>query len=421
MKQLVVIGGGVVGVTTAWALVEAGHRVTLVEREAALAEGASRANGGQLSYRYVSPLADAGVPLKALRWLLDPDGPLRFKPEWSLAQWRWLAAFLAHCRGPVNRRTTERLLELGAFSQHCFGELQRHAALDAIELRTPGKLVVYRNAGEFAQVAARTRAQSGSPERALNRSECLSLEPALGHPGSPDAGWLAGGIFTAGEAVADCHALCLQLGEQLARHPNFQGRVQAQARHFVIEQGRVAGLRTDQGELGADGFVLATGVQAPALAATAGLRLPIYPLKGYSLSAPIADGHLPPTVSVTDIERKTLYARIGTQLRVAAMADLVGEDTSLDPGRLAALHRNVRATFPLAADYDQATPWAGLRPATPSGAPMLGRTPVTGLWLNVGHGALGFTFSFGSARILADLISGKPAPMSLEGLQLRSA
>ena len=180
-------------------------------------------------------------------------------------------------------------------------------------------------------------------------------------------------------------------------------------------------LKTDRGELGADGVVLAAGLQSAALADQVGVRLPLYPLKGYSLSAPINGVHRPPTVSVTDFERKTLYARIGGQLRVAAMVDLVGEDTRLDPHRLAALQRNVRETFPRAADYDRAVPWAGLRPATPSGAPMLGETPLQGLWLNVGHGALGFTFSFGSARIVADLVSGKPSPIPLDGLQLRTA
>jgi D-amino-acid dehydrogenase len=415
MKQLVVIGGGVVGVTTAWALAEAGHRVTLVEREPELAQGASRANGGQLSYRYVSPLADAGVPLKALRWLLDPDGPLRFRPQASLAQWRWLTAFLAHCRGPINRRTTARLLALGAYSQQSFAELQQRAGLEAIALRSPGKLVLYRDPAEFARVRAGLGA--GSPEQALDGDECVALEPALGQ-GSPR---FAGGIFTAGEAVADCHALCLRLGERLAQHPNFQARVQATALGFEQESGRIVALRTDQGSLGADGFVLAAGLQSAALAAPLGLRLPLYPLKGYSLSAPIGAAHRPPEVSVTDFERKTLYARIGDQLRVAAMVDLVGEDSRLDPGRLAALHRNVRATFPQAADYERAEPWAGLRPATPSGAPMLGATPHPGLWLNIGHGALGFTFSFGSARILAELISGRPSPLDLDGLQLRAA
>ncbi|SEK81382.1 D-amino-acid dehydrogenase [Roseateles sp. YR242] len=416
MKQLVVIGGGVVGLTTAWALVQAGHRVTLVERAAALAQGASRANGGQLSYRYVSPLADAGVPLKALGWLLDRDGPLRLRPDGTLAQWRWLGAFLAHCKASTNRRTTARLLALGAFSQRCFLELQREAALNAIELRTPGKLVVYRKPAAFER-AARQSDPKG-PERAMSRDECLALEPALGDCGEP---WLAGGIFTAGEAVADCHAMCLQLGRRLEQHPNFRGWVHAHALGFVEEHGRVVALRSTEGELAADGFVLAAGLQSAALAAPLGIRLPLYPLKGYSLSAPIGGQHRPPAVSVTDFERKTLYARIGQQLRVAAMVDLVGEDTSLDPSRLAALHRNVLASFPKAADYSQAVPWAGLRPATPSGAPMLGATPLTGLWLNVGHGALGFTFSFGSARILADLISGRPSPLDLDGLALRAA
>ncbi len=416
MKQVVVIGGGVVGLTTAWALVQAGHRVTLVERCDALAEGASRANGGQLSYRYVSPLADAGVPLKALGWLLDRDGPLRFRPDGTWAQWRWLGAFLARCRGDVNRRTTARLLALGAFSQQSFMTLQRDAALNAIELRTPGKLVVYRKPESFDRAARSADGQG--PERALSRDECLALEPALGDCDTP---WLAGGIFTAGEAVADCHALCLQLAQRLGQHPSFAGVVHAQALGFLLQGERVVAVRTSMGEIAGDDVVLAAGLQSAALAAPLGVRLPLYPLKGYSLSAPITGHHRPPTVSVTDFERKTLYARIGQQLRVAAMVDLVGEDTRLDPARLAALQRTVRASFPKAADYSRAEPWAGLRPATPSGAPMLGATPVRGLWLNVGHGALGFTFSFGSARIVADLVSGLPSPLDLDGLALRAA
>ncbi|WP_153062178.1 FAD-dependent oxidoreductase, partial [Escherichia coli] len=152
------------------------------------------------------------------------------------------------------------------------------------------------------------------------------------------------------------------------------------------------------GDVAADAVVLAAGLHSRVLAAQVGVRLPLYPLKGYSLTAPVEAGHRPPEVSVTDFEKKILYARIGAQLRVAAMVDLVGEDASLDPGRLASLQRSVRATFPHAADYDRATPWAGLRPATPSGAPIVGASGVPGLWLNVGHGALGFTFSFATAN-----------------------
>jgi D-amino-acid dehydrogenase len=405
-----------VGLTTAWALAEQGHRVTLLEREPALASGASHANGGQLSYRYVSPLADEGVPLKALRWLLDPDGPLRFKPEARWHQWAWMLAFLRACRAPVNQRMTERLLALGAFSQHCFAELSRSAALDeAIALRAPGKLVLYRKPAEFQRVAQRLAA--GGPEQALSPQDCVALEPALAHSDAQ----LAGGIFTPGEAVADCQQLCLQLAQRLQRHGGFAGLVRAEAQGFVLGQGRVQALRTSAGEIVADDYVLAAGLQSRGLGKSAGLNLPIYPLKGYSLTAPIGPQHRAPEVSVTDFERKVLYARIGDQLRVAAMVDLVGDDARIDPARIASLQRAARAMFPRAADYDGAADWAGLRPATPSGAPILGATRWQGLWLNVGHGALGFTFSFASARILAELVSGRASPLALDGLQLRAA
>ncbi len=417
MKHCVVIGGGVVGLTTAWALLERGHGVTLVEREAAVAQGASRANGGQLSYRYVSPLADAGVPLKALRWLLDPDGPLRFRPEASWAQWSWLAAFLRNCRGPVNRRMTERLLALGACSQAAFARLQAQAQLgDTIALRAPGKLVIYRRPAEFARVAARLA--GGGAEQALSHDDCVALEPALAQFAAGEAS-LAGGIFTPGEAVADCHAFCQQLFARLREREHFRGQLAATVQGFDVDAtGAVRAVRTSAGAVAADEVVLAAGLQSRALAAGLGVTLPLYPLKGYSLTAPITPAHRPPEVSVTDFERKILYARIGSDLRVAAMVDLVGADESIDPQRLASLQRSVRATFPHAADYDRASAWAGLRPATPHSAPIVGASGVRKLWLNVGHGPLGFTFSFATANIVAELISGRASPLPLDGLSL---
>ncbi len=405
-----------VGLTTAWSLLESGFEVTVVEREPTLAQGASRANGGQLSYRFVSPLADTGVPLKALRWLFEPDSPLRFKPEWSLHQWKWLVSFLYNCRSSVNQRTTHRLLALGALSQTAFSDLYAHAQLEGVALRTPGKLVIYRSPAEFAAVAARLRGDAKNIESVLNYQECLRVEPALAH--SPVQ--LAGGVFTAGEAVADCYALSLQLADRLRGHSLFKGFDHVQAQGFVIRDGKAVALRTDVGELDADAFVIAAGLQSRALALAAGISLPIYPLKGYSLTAPIGTEHTPPVVSVTDVEKKILYAQIGSELRVAAMADLVGEDTRIDPARMASLYRSVKATFPQAANYEASEEWAGLRPATPSGAPILGATPISGLWLNVGHGALGFTMSFGSARIVSELIAGRQSPLSLEGLQFRT-
>ena len=414
MQHVVVIGGGVVGLTTAWALLESGCQVSLVEKESGLAMGASRANGGQLSYRFVSPLADEGVPIKALRWLFETDGPLRFRPEMQLHQWAWLASFLSNCRGSVNRRTTRRLLALGAFSQAVFSGFYSSAKLDAVSLRTPGKLVLYRNDKEFTRVTRRLGSGGDTIEQVCSPQACLHLEPALAN--SP-VRW-AGGVFTSGEAVADCYALSIQLGERIQAHPSFKGLIHAQALGFGVEGGRAAVLKTTQGDLVGDEFVIAAGLHSRALARAVGIELPIYPLKGYSLSAPIGKDHLPPVVSVTDVEKKILYTRIGSELRVAAMADLVGDDATIDPARIASLHRSVRATLPMAAEFAQSKEWAGLRPATPSGAPILGATPMPGLWLNVGHGALGFTLAFGSAQVLADLVCGRPSPLPLDGLQL---
>lgn len=414
MQHVIVIGGGVVGLTSAWWLLEAGFSVTLLEREAGLAAGASFCNGGQLSYRYVAPFADEGVPLKALQWLFQKDGPLRFKPEADLRQWRWLAQFLKHCRADINRKTTARLLELGELSRASMAQLEMVLPLDQFSWRAAGKLVVYRSRKSFD--AAVARPECDDARQVLSPAECVAREPALAEA----EGVLAGGIFTSGEAVADCYAFCQALATRLKAHPRFCGIVNGEARALLTENGKVTWLDTSAGLLQADAFVLAAGIQSRTLAATAGIYLPLYPIKGYSLTAPIRPSDRAPDISVTDFERKVLYARIGDRLRVAAMADIVGEDLSLDRRRLAGLERQVRETMPHAADYDRMTVWAGLRPATPSSAPIIGASGYGNLWLNVGQGPLGFTFACGSARILADVMTGKPSPIGMEGLSLLS-
>lgn len=409
MQQVIVIGGGVVGLTSAWWLVEAGYRVTLVERAPGVGTGTSYRNGGQLSYRYVSPLADAGVPLKALKWLFQEHGPLRFKPQFDAHQWRWLAAFLANCRTDLNRKTTNKLLELGELSRRAMAALEPVVPLEAFEWRDAGKLVVYRTRAAFD--AATAKSDAGE---VWNAAQCVAREPALAAMENK----LAGGIYNGGEAVADCYAFCVALAERLAAHPRFDAFIHGEAQRFITSGGRVTGVQTSAGMLGADAYVLAAGMQSRALGETAGIALPIYPLKGYSLTAPIRQDDVAPEISVTDFERKVLYARIGDKLRVAAMVDMVGEDLSLNPARLDSLTRQVRETMPRAADYTQITPWAGLRPATPNSAPIIGATPYANLWLNVGHGPLGFTFACGTASLLADLMRGKALPFGLDGLTL---
>jgi D-amino-acid dehydrogenase len=413
MQEIIVIGGGVVGLTSAWWLLEAGHKVTLLERAPQVGTGTSFSNGGQLSYRYVSPLADAGVPLKALQWLFQEYGPLRFKPQFDAHQWRWLAAFLANCRVDANRKTTNKLLELGELSRRAMAQLEPVVPLEAFAWRDAGKLVVYRTSKAFE--AATAKSDSSSTRQVWSAAECAAHEPAL----LDVAGKLEGGIYNSGEAVADCYAFCVALAERIASHPRFTGFVHGDALRLVTASGKIAGLQTNVGLLKADAYVLAAGMQSRALADTAGIDLPLYPLKGYSLTAPIRPQDVAPNISVTDFERKVLYARIGNHFRVAALVDMVGEDLNLDARRLASLTRQVRETMPHAADYDSITPWAGLRPATPNSAPIVGPTPYANLWLNVGHGPLGFTFACGTASVLTDLVQGKAPPFGLDGLTLR--
>jgi D-amino-acid dehydrogenase len=410
MREVIVVGGGVVGLTSAWWLVEAGFGVTLLERAPTVGSAASARNGGQLSYRYVAPLADAGVPLKALQWLFDENGPLRFRPEADMRQWRWLGSFLKHCSASINRKTTGQLLQLGELSKRAMAQLEPHVGLDDFAWRDAGKLVVYRNAKTFAAAAARPNAGL-----VLDTAQCVGREPAL----AAAEPMLAGGIYNSGEAVADCHAFCQALAARLQSHPGFRGIVHADAHTLLTGSRRILGVQTSAGLLQADSYVLAAGIQSRTLAQSAGIHLPLYPLKGYSLTAPIRATDTAPEISVTDFERKVLYARIGSHLRVAAMVDMVGEDTSLDPKRLASLTRQVRETMPHAADYDQIVPWAGLRPATPSSAPIVGATSFDNLWLNVGHGPLGFTFACGTATLLAAAMQGEAAPIPMEGLTLR--
>ncbi|KFC73010.1 D-amino acid dehydrogenase [Massilia sp. LC238] len=412
MQQIIVIviGGGVVGLTSAWWLAQAGYRVSLLERAPGVGSGSSYGNGGQLSYRYVSPLADEGVPLKALQWMFQDTGPLHFRPEADLRQYRWLASFLAHCRADVNRKTTAKLLELGELSRQGMKQLEVTVPLEEFDWRDAGKLVVYRSREVFEKAAGKP----GAGE-IWSASECAAREPAL----AAAEPLLAGGIYNSGEAVADCHAFCVALAARLREHPRFDGFIHAEARRLVASKGRITGIETDQGILQADSYVLAAGIQSRTLSDTVGISLPLYPLKGYSLTAPIRADDVAPEISVTDFERKVLYARIGDKLRVAAMVDMVGEDLSHNPKRVEGLTRQVKETMPRAADYSQLSVWAGLRPATPSSAPIIGATPYGNLWLNVGHGPLGFTFACGSASLLAGAMKGEAPPFSLDGLTLR--
>lgn len=400
------LGAGVVGITTAWSLVASGWRVRLLDRQG-VGLGTSLRNGGQLSYRYVAPLADAGVPMKALRWLMEPDGPLRWRPQADPVQWRWLGRFLALCNGRDNRATAARLARLGQFSRACLERLMRDEGVQGFGWEQAGKLVLYRRSRALQRAAAAL----DRTQQCWDAAQCRAQEPSLevlGHQ-------VAGGIYSEDEAVADCHGFCLSLMQRLQSHPNFEGLVQDRVERLETDGIRVS-VVGGQGTHTADVTVLAAGIASRTLAQPLGLQLPLYPLKGYSLDMPIDDPQRAPRASITDFDRKVLYARIGGRLRVAAMVDLVGADEAIDQRRLQSLLRVAKTDMPRAGRYDDAVPWAGLRPATPSGAPIVGPSGVPGLWLNLGHGALGFTFACGTAELLAAQLNGREMPEGLAGL-----
>lgn len=412
-KHVAIVGGGVIGLASAYALVREGHRVSLFDRHAEVAGEASHANGGQLSYRYVAPLADAGVPLKALGWMLQGDAaPLKFHLRLDPRQWRWCLAFLAACRRPVNRRNAGHLLRLALHSQQVLAQWRAEDRLDGFAWRSNGKLVVYRSAQGLRDAAANLLDDS---QQLLSRAQCLELEPALQGMGAE----LAGGIFSAGDETADCLRFCRSLEERLQASGRYR-RHGGEVAGFVREGGALKALRLGGESFEADHFVLAAGNHSAALAHALGLRLPIYPLKGYSLTLPLDAQAVAPEVSVTDFERKVVYARLDRQLRVAAMVDIGARHARPDAARLEALRRLGASTFPQAGDYRRAEAWAGLRPSTPEGTPLLGASGLRNLWLNTGHGSLGFTLACASGQLLAALIDGRASPISLEGLSLPS-
>ncbi|AVE05928.1 amino acid dehydrogenase [Pseudomonas palleroniana] len=411
-KRVCIIGGGVIGLASAYALVRAGHEVTLIEARDSVGSETSFANGGQLSYRYVAPLADAGVPLQAIGWLLRGDSPLRLRPRLDLQQWRWMAAFLGACRGSVNKSNAEHLLRLASLSQDTLQRWREDDHLDGFDWRRNGKLVTFRHAATFEQ--ARSKVTDILQQQVLSAVECARLEPALA-----DGGFV-GGIYTPNEEVADCHAFCRRLAERLeasGRCRFLLGRRVTAIRHA---NGVVRAVELGDEVLPVEQLVLAAGHRSAELGLP-GLALPLYPLKGYSLSVPIGPQHRAPSVSITDYDRKIVYARIGEQLRVAAMVDIVGFDARLEPKRLALMKRQALETFPLAGDYAHAVEWAGMRPATPTGVPLIGASVYSNLWLNLGHGALGFTLASGSGQLLAELIGQQVPSIDMQGLAPRAA
>ena len=414
--KIFILGAGVAGVASAWYFWRDGHEVTVLERNTDVALETSFANGGQLSYSYVAPLASPSVIPKIPPWLLRRDSPLRFRPEIDPDQWRWILEFLAACNSKTADDTTQKLLRLAFYSRDLMHELVKSHDLDFDYVQN-GKLVVHTEASSFesAQRLMDFQRTLGAEQQALEPKACVEIEPALESMSER----IVGAIYTPSEDAGDCYKFCNELKRLMTAGPNpVTFRFGVEVERLLPWRGRLMGVETNRGVFEGDAYVLALGTNAPYLTKPLGIRIPVYPLKGYSLTLPVLDDRGAPKISVTDFKRKVVYARLGDELRVAGMADLSGKRAVIDVERVDQLVSEVKAAFPKASDFTQLSPWCGMRPATPKGTPVIGATPHSNLWLNVGHGALGFTLALATGRILVDLASGRAPAVPLEGFTL---
>jgi len=407
--RVCVIGAGVIGVTSAYLLARAGHEVVLLDARDHPAEVSSFANGGQLSYSYVAPLAGPGVWPDLPRWLLNADSPLRFRPRLDLHQWRWSLAFACASNQRASDASTAQMLTLSYLSRDVMHDLLKRETIEFGHVSN-GKLIVYRDAAllEKARKLVDYQAAHGATQKILSAAETLAIEPALKGLGSA----LAGAIYTPSEEAGDCHRFTQGLYDKLVAMSNVTTQMGAVVRGLRRRGSRIVAAETALGDISADAFVVASGMGSRALLAPLGQHTPLYPLKGYSLSVPLApDDTSAPRISVTDYERRIVYARIGSVLRIAAMVDMGSENADIDPRRIAALRAQTKELFPHL-DVDSAVAWAGLRPATPTGRPIIGPSrTIDNLWLNLGQGALGFTLACGSAALLTAQMGSEAPPI----------
>jgi len=412
--KVLVLGAGVIGATTAYHLAEAGHQVVVLDRQSGAGLETSFANGGQISPCHAEPWANPGVLPKILKWLGREDAPLLFRwNRYDPALWAWGLRFLANCTSARAALNTERTLRVALYSRDCLRDLRQRLGLE-YDQRTQGILHVYRSVREFEQGcrAAQLMNRFGLDRQIQDRDQCVAVEPALGAVRQH----LAGGILTPGDESGDAHKFTRAMADHAARL-GAEFRYGVTVNRLLTDGDRVLGAATDQGQVLADAVVLALGSWSPILSHPAGIRLPIVPAKGYSITL-AADGPAAPSISVTDDEHKMVYSRLGDRLRAAGTAEMAGHDPSLNERRWRLIVDRARALFPGAGDFDHVEPWAGLRPVTPDSVPLIGRTRLRGLWLNTGHGTLGWTMACGSARLLTALMADQSPDIDPSGLGL---
>ncbi|MFM4976626.1 MULTISPECIES: D-amino acid dehydrogenase [Aeromonas] len=412
--DIVVLGGGVVGVTSAWYLAKAGHKVTLLERRGGVALETSHANAGQISPGYASPWAAPGIPLKAAKWLLQKHAPFTVRPTSDPFQLRWMLKMFANCTPAAYAVNKGRMVRLAEYSRDCMKLLRDELALD-YEGRQLGTLQLFRSQAQrdASQRDIEVLEEYGVPYQSLDADGCEEVEPALARV----RGKIVGGLRLPGDETGDCFRFTQALADE-ARRLGVEFVFNCAIDEVELAQGRAVAVRAGEQRFKADAIVCALGSYGTGFLRPLGIELPVYPVKGYSLTLPMTDADGAPRSTVLDETYKVAITRFDERIRVGGMAELSGFNLALNPRRHDTLAMVVRDLFPEGGDLEQAEFWTGLRPMTPDGTPLVGPSPIPGLWLNTGHGTLGWTMAAGSGQLLSDLISGSAPAISDEGLTL---
>ncbi len=407
--KLIVLGSGVIGVTTAYALAKAGHEVTVIDRQGGPAMETSHANAGEISPGYSSPWAAPGIPLKALKWMLMKHSPLilRPKPDWDKLM--WMAMMLGNCTEARYAVNKNRMVRLAEYSREKLLEIVADTGI-AFDQRMQGTLQLFRTPSQLDGIAKDVAVleADGVPFEVLDGDGCVAAEPGLGRVRH----LFVGGLRLPNDGTGDCYLFTTALAKR-AEALGVAFRYGTGIRRLVCAEGRVTGVETDSGpDSGlerADGFVVALGSYSPALLHPLGIRLPVYPVKGYSITVPIRDGmaETAPVSTIMDESYKIAITRLGGRIRVGGMAELDGFNPTLRPRPRETLHMSLDSLFPHVGDDGDDQYWTGFRPMTPDGTPAVGATRYPNLWTNTGHGTLGWTMACGSAALVADLVSGR--------------
>jgi D-amino-acid dehydrogenase len=412
--RVVVLGGGVIGVTTAYELLQDGHEVTLVERAADVALGTSFANAGMVAPGHAFAWASPRAPKILLRSLWRDDQALRFRFHADPAFWRWSLRFLRECTAERARINTQRKHRLCVYSQSVLADMAAQSGV-AFDLTQKGLLYFHRSQETFDRGVRNMKIlrDLGQAQQILSRDEIAALDPAL----APTKDKIAGGIYSSTDATGDCAMFTRGLAEAVRAKG---GTIQTKTSAMWLETDgrRLVAVHTDRGRLAADAFVLALGIWSPKLLNGHDRWLPVYPVKGYSLTLPIGGNHVAPSVGAVDEDNLIAYSRLGDRLRVTATADFAGYDAGHHPSDFRVMTKKIQDILPGGADYTRPQYWAGLRPMTPEGTPVLGTGRLQNLYFNTGHGHVGWTMSCGAARVTRDLIAGRKPAIPLEGMTL---